>query len=55
MPAYAVFTNEQLAEIAKARCATLADLGKIEGIGPARVEKYGEAVLTNLRENHETV
>ena len=55
LPAYAVFTNEELAEIAKARCAMLADLGKIEGIGPARVEKYGEAVLTHLRDNHETV
>jgi superfamily II DNA helicase RecQ len=45
LPAYAVFTNEQLAEIAKARCATPAELGKLEGIGPARVEKYGEAVI----------
>ena len=45
LPMYAVFTNEQLAEIAKRRCANAADLGKIEGIGPARVEKYGAAVL----------
>jgi superfamily II DNA helicase RecQ len=45
LPPYAVFTNEQLAAIAKGRCATPADLGKIDGIGAARIEKYGKAVL----------
>jgi len=38
VPAYALFTNEQLAEI--------------EGVGPARIEKYGERfvqALTNAR------
>ncbi|MCW5550179.1 MAG: HRDC domain-containing protein [Opitutaceae bacterium] len=48
LPAYAIFTNGQLAEIAKARCATPADLGKIDGIGPARLEKYGAALLAVL-------
>lgn len=45
LPPYAVFTNEQLAAIARARCATTADLGKIEGVGPARVEKFGAALV----------
>ncbi len=45
LPPYAVFTNEQLAGVARARCATPGDLGKIDGIGPARLEKYGSAVL----------
>jgi superfamily II DNA helicase RecQ len=48
LPPYAVFTNEQLAEVAKARCTTPAELGKIDGIGPARLEKYGAAVLAAL-------
>jgi len=48
LPPYAVFTNEQLAEIARRRCATTGELAKIEGIGAARVEKYGVAVLAAL-------
>ena len=51
VPAYAVFTNEQLAEIAKGRCATVADLKKIEGLGEGRVEKYGSAVLETIRKH----
>ena len=47
---YAVCTNEQLAEMAKARAATLADLKKIDGFGDAKAEKYGEAFLAAIRE-----
>jgi superfamily II DNA helicase RecQ len=50
VPVYAVFTNEQLAEIVRRGVDTLAALAEIEGIGPARLERYGEAVLTRLRE-----
>ena len=49
VPVYAVFTNEQLAEIVRRRVDRLAALGEIEGIGPARLERYGEAVLMRLR------
>lgn len=49
LPAYAVFTNEQLAAMAKARCATRADLAKIDGVGESRIEKYGTAVLEALK------
>jgi superfamily II DNA helicase RecQ len=48
LPFYAVFTNEQLAEVARRRCAVPADLGKIDGIGAARVEKYGAAVVAAI-------
>jgi len=48
LPPYAVFTNEQLAEVARRRCATMADLAKIDGIGPARVEKFGAAIVAVL-------
>lgn len=45
VPLYAVFSNEQLAAIARLPCSNLAELAGIEGVGPARVQKYGEAVL----------
>ncbi|MGC9451979.1 MAG: HRDC domain-containing protein [Oceanipulchritudo sp.] len=49
IPAYSVFTNEQLAEIAKTRPDSLNGIGKIPGVGEARVEKYGAAVLEALK------
>lgn len=48
--AYNVFTNAQLAEIAMQRCATLAALKQVPGVGDGRVEKYGAAVLDLLKE-----
>jgi superfamily II DNA helicase RecQ len=48
IPVYAVCTNGQLAEIVKARAATLADLKKVNGFGDAKAEKYGEALLAAI-------
>ena len=48
VPPYAVFTNEQLAAMVQQRVASAAALEKIEGVGPARVEKFGAAVLAVL-------
>jgi superfamily II DNA helicase RecQ len=45
VPVFAVFTNEQLAEIVKTNANDKTKLKAIAGIGEARVEKYGEAVL----------
>jgi superfamily II DNA helicase RecQ len=45
IPVYAICTNEQLAEIAKQRPANLVDLKKIDGLGEAKIEKYGERFL----------
>lgn len=50
VPVYAVFTNEQMAAMVTGRVDSLAALGKIEGIGEARVQKYGAAFLTLLKE-----
>ena len=44
VPAYAIFTNEELAEIAKMENPTLADIRKINGIGKNKTEKYGEEI-----------
>ena len=41
IPAYAVFTNEELAKLAKLENLTLAGMKKIKGIGEKKVEKYG--------------
>lgn len=53
VPIYGVFTNEQLAEIARRRVDTLTALGGIDGIGPARLERYGAAVLAIVQTAHD--
>ena len=53
VPAYAVFTNEQLAAIAKLRCEKKSDLEKVEGLGAGRVEKYGSTVLERIAKYEE--
>ena len=53
VPVYAVCTNEHLAEMARSRAKTLADLKKIDGFGDAKAEKYGEALLEAIRETDE--
>jgi superfamily II DNA helicase RecQ len=50
VPAYAVFTNEQLAEMVQKRTVSAASLREIAGIGEARVEKYGDAFLAVVKE-----
>jgi superfamily II DNA helicase RecQ len=48
VPVYTVFTNEQLAQMVQKKVNSKAGLKEIEGVGEARVEKYGEAVLKVL-------
>lgn len=50
VPAYALFTNEQLAVMVRNRVKSKAALGSIEGVGATRVEKYGDAFLKLLEE-----
>jgi ATP-dependent DNA helicase RecQ len=45
VPAYVVFHDRTLVALAAARPATLDDLSAIPGIGPARLEAYGEDLL----------
>lgn len=49
VPAYALFTNEQLAKIVTERFDEPGHLAKISGVGPTRVEKYGEAFIAALK------
>ena len=50
VPVYTIFTNEQLATIITRRVHSKTDLRAIEGIGAARVEKYGNAIVQFTRE-----
>ena len=48
VPVYTVLTNEQLAQIIQKKVTTQAALKEIEGVGDARVEKYGAALMQLL-------
>ena len=50
VPAYVVFHDATLREIASARPSTLEELGTISGIGEGKRAKYGEGVLAVLAE-----
>lgn len=48
VPAYVVFNDRTLAGIAERRPSTLVELSTISGVGEAKLERYGEAVLEVL-------
>jgi DNA helicase-2/ATP-dependent DNA helicase PcrA len=49
LPAYVVFHNSTLAEIAGRRPRDLSELGAVPGVGPAKLERYGDEVLEVLK------
>ncbi|MDP9463561.1 MAG: HRDC domain-containing protein, partial [Actinomycetota bacterium] len=44
-PAYTVLSDQALHDIARSRPTTLAGLGEIKGMGPVKLERYGDALL----------
>jgi superfamily II DNA helicase RecQ len=44
-----VFNDRTLAEIAARTPRDLTDLAEVPGVGPAKLERYGEQVLALLR------
>ena len=48
IPAYAVFTDEQLFQLVKTNPQSVAQMQKINGIGQSKAQKYGEAFLERL-------
>ena len=48
VPAYVVFHNSTLAEIAGRQPQSLGDLARVPGVGPAKLERYGHDVLSAL-------
>ena len=53
-PAYTVFDNATLTAIATVKPTSLQTLARIKGIGPAKLEQYGEAVLAVVAEHLDT-
>lgn len=51
VPAFVVFTDATLTAIAEARPESLEQLSQLAGVGPSKLEKYGEAVLAVLVES----
>jgi DNA helicase-2/ATP-dependent DNA helicase PcrA len=48
VPAYVVFHNSTLEEIASRKPRSLAELGAVPGVGPSKLERYGEDILAAL-------
>jgi ATP-dependent DNA helicase RecQ len=49
VPAYIVFSDKVLIEMATRRPASERELLAVPGVGPAKLEKYGAAFLAALR------
>jgi len=47
-PAYVIFHNSTLAEIVRRAPRTKEELAAVPGVGPAKLERYGDAVLAAL-------
>ena len=54
VPAYGLFTNEQLANMVRNKVQSRAALAAIDGVGQARVAKYGGAFINVLNTGQET-
>lgn len=50
IPPFAIFTDAELAEIAKLETITLSSMKNIQGVGMKKVEKYGEYFLETANE-----
>ena len=48
VPVYTIFTNEQLAKIVQNRADSKSELEKINGVGGARLSKYGDRIIEFL-------
>ena len=53
VPAYVVFHDSTLASIAERQPQSLTELARVSGVGPTKLERYGEEVLAVLRERRE--
>ncbi|MCC6270126.1 MAG: DNA helicase RecQ [Microbacteriaceae bacterium] len=49
VPAYVIFHDATLRELATRKPSTLAELGTVTGVGESKLAKYGDAVLELLR------
>ncbi len=49
VPPYVVFHDSTLREIAAARPRSLAELGRVQGVGETKLQRYGDAFLAAVR------
>ena len=54
LPAYIVLRNESLTQLARENPETLDELKAVKGIGPVKLERYGETLLRVLRDEYDT-
>lgn len=54
VPVFAIFSNEQLANIVQLETATLAAMATIDGIGSSKLAQYAQAVLAALADHRDT-
>ena len=54
VPPYIVFPDRTLVELAVRRPRSLDALGEVHGLGPARLDRYGERLLALLRDDNGT-
>ena len=52
MPAYVIFHDATLREIAATRPSSLAELGDVSGVGETKLAKYGQQVLDTVPRPH---
>ena len=50
VPAYVIFHDRTLRDIAQLRPASISELARVGGIGGGKLARYGEAVLEIVRE-----
>jgi ATP-dependent DNA helicase RecQ len=48
VPPYVIFHDSTLREIAEKKPCNLAELAQVQGVGRAKLERYGEAMLAAL-------
>jgi ATP-dependent DNA helicase RecQ len=51
VPAYVIFHDATLAQLAAARPRSLESLATVPGVGTRKLERYGEALLTLLADD----
>jgi len=54
VPPYVIFSDRTLRELARERPASLTELRGIYGIGDAKLEAFGDAIVTTIREHAAT-
>jgi len=50
LPPYVIFHDKTLAEIARTQPISMGDLAAVAGVGPAKLERYGAALLAAMKE-----